>query len=1430
VTLAAVAFAAFALLALAPFAQARVVVTGFGVPGSGQNSSFGGQIVGAGSAETTIPGPAGTGEPPAGIAVNTSGNGAAAGTVYVADYHGGRVQRFGSTGAFQRAWGENVSGRDEYQLINFAGKVDTTTSGTFTLSFGGSTTVPITVSGFGSGQFSAPSQTTVRDALAALPSIGAGNVTVTPATGNGFYVRFIGTLGGTDVEQVKADGSGLTGPPLTVSTSTVEQGSGGNFAGYEICTVASTCQDGVHALTTGNGGQLNDPQGIAVYQATGNVYVADGSNFRIEEFDPDGNFLRAWGWDVVKTGGVGDVSNNDFEICTVAADCKKGVSGSSGGQFAFPRGVALDSAGDVWTFELGNRRFQEFSPSGAFIAAYGYGVNGGGALEKCESTVAGICKAATEGTGPGQFSGFSRGQIAFDSAGNLYALDSNRVQKFNPTLTSVADFSPANFSSTKQPYAIVATVGGSRLAIAFSNGEGSASESQIVELDATDGSVKDTSLVGSGLTGAIGALAYDPAAAGTLYATTPLGISPRSILALGTALPTDPVFSVSPVTTKTATTATFSGSIDPKGGLVGECKFQYSTDQVSWTSINEPDCATLDAQGGAQAVTENATGLAPNTHYFIRLSVARALVPGSAKVSAAKSFDTDSEPPVVSNPGAVQVTDASARLVATIDPRHSQTAYVFRYGTTPALGSSTAPVDIGSGSTPLIVSQVISGLSPDTTYYFKIIATNLLGESSGSTKSFHTRADPLPSADQRAYELVSPPDKNFGDIEFATAVAVAWDGNAAAFCAPSAFGDPAGQPTTSCADYRSARGADGWHTRWFGEPFCVHDLNDTSGNAANVGVAVHASANLDRAVITHPENSTCANPPLDPTAPTPAQNLYLSDYAASPVSHTLLASKPVPVPKYNAATASLAATSDDFSHIVYTSTGPQTPDAPAQSGLCLTLSETFCTNSVFDWHGGTVSLVSKNTANTAFATSSGVPSNALHPVSADGSRIFFQNPATGNSELYVRADGTVTYDVSQTECTSSCGAAKTDTFVVATPNGNKALIRSDGKLTDDDTSTTGACTAASTAGCDLFLYTQSANPASDPHNLTMVSKDNEPSDGTVAGVQGMLGMSDDGNTVFFVANGQLVAGAPTVAGYKVYRWRWNGGSPTVDYLATLNTTACSLPVCDARNWTSGPGSLGTESREVTPDGKYLLIFSKVALDPVADQDVDQDVYRWDEQHGWRCLSCQVPGVPSGGDSFFTLNSSLTSENHLPRVVMSDDGQRAVFTTPDALVPADTNGPCVEEKNNSTSPCQDVYEWNDGAVRLISSGTSTAKVELNGISRDGRDVFFTTYSRLVGWDADNLSDVYDARIGGGFPEPPAIGAACEGEACRGSATNAAAVPGAGTAAFEGPGNQPKPAGCKRGLVKRGDKCVKPRKKKRHTHKSRRQASDNRRAAK
>ena len=130
---------------------------------------------------------------------------------------------------------------------------------------------------------------------------------------------------------------------------------------FETCT--TTCRAGIAG---GGAGQFDFLRtgGVAT-DSSGDVYVADSDNNRIDEFSAAGAFIKAYGW------GVSDGASQ-FETCTTT--CQPGSRAAAPGSSTDPEGVAIDSSGDVYVADEGNHRIDEFSAAGAFIKAYGWGV------------------------------------------------------------------------------------------------------------------------------------------------------------------------------------------------------------------------------------------------------------------------------------------------------------------------------------------------------------------------------------------------------------------------------------------------------------------------------------------------------------------------------------------------------------------------------------------------------------------------------------------------------------------------------------------------------------------------------------------------------------------------------------------------------------------------------------------------------------------------------------------------------------------------------------------------------------------------------------------------------------------------------------------------------------------------------------------------
>jgi DNA-binding beta-propeller fold protein YncE len=205
-----------------------------------------------------------------------------------------------------------------------------------------------------------------------------------------------------------------------------------------------------------------------------------------------------------------------------------------------------------------------------------------------------------------------------------------------------------------------------------------------------------------------------------------------------------------------------------------------------------------------------------------------------------------------------------------------------------------------------------------------------------------------------------------------------------------------------------------------------------------------------------------------------------------------------------------------------------------------------------------------------------------------------------------------------------------------------------------------------------------------------------------------------------------------------------------------------------------------------------------------------------------------PGIAVGGGNGWVPSALVAAEVPAWRTMTLgqnryqfrylDNSGRLFFTSGEALVPQDSNG------------TQDVYEYeppgvgsctegsptfgprSGGCVNLISSGTSGEESAFLDASENGNDVFFLTASRLVPQDEDAALDVYDAHscetpegcLPSLQPPPPA----CEGDACQQPATPPVdATPGSLT--FNGAGNVKE---CPKGKQLKKGKCVKKKSKK------------------
>jgi phospholipase C len=252
-----------------------------------------------------------------------------------------------------------------------------------------------------------------------------------------------------------------------------------------------------------------------------------------------------------------------------------------------------------------------------------------------------------------------------------------------------------------------------------------------------------SSLPGSGTTPVAVSAAVTGLTANTTYhfrivASNPAGVSPGADQAF-TTVPSSPVVETEPASLVKQTSATLNATVNPNEGAVSDCHFEYGT-STSYGST--APCSSLPGSGSTPvAVSAAVIGLSANTAYHFRIVASN---PGGSRQGTDQSFTTLPNPPIVETGTASTTKQTSATLNATVNPNEGTVSDChFEYGTSTSYGS-TAPCSSlpGSGSTPVAVSAAVTGLTANTTYHFRIAASNPGGASQDADHTFGT----LPNA------------------------------------------------------------------------------------------------------------------------------------------------------------------------------------------------------------------------------------------------------------------------------------------------------------------------------------------------------------------------------------------------------------------------------------------------------------------------------------------------------------------------------------------------------------------------------------------------------------------------------------------------------------------------------------------------------------
>jgi hypothetical protein len=1120
-------------------------------------------------------------------------------------------------------------------------------------------------------------------------------------------------------------------------------------------------------------GQLRGVEGVAVDQASGDVYVADAKNKRIDEFEASGSFVRAWGWGVL---------NEAKELQTCTTTCGPGIEGNGPGQLTEgPMGVAVDndplssSYGDVYVFDPSNHHVEKFDSSGGFLLEF----------EVQEFS----------DNGP---------VIAVGPNGRVYVGAKAEVQVFEPSGVLSEKISLAGLSSTASVTAL--TVDGSGDVFVKDSGVAGVREfeangtEKATRFDASSETVTALTVDGSGDLFVGEASALNSPATFSLLEYSPsgeelasfgnesalafrFGIAFASVLGVGEIYVTNLIESAADVSADvsvvplpvsgppaiepgsvTATQeqrghATVGAKIDPDGNAtsyrveyVSEADFQAS----GYSGASSTSEVTLGPKFEEVPVSVALSELVPGSTYHYRFVATSSQ---GSETSLDETFQAI-PPALIAGPWVTGVTDTSVTFAAEIDPLGISTEYRVEYGTSTAYGEVLTG-SAGEGEAYLPVSFHRQDLTPGTLYHYRVLVHNEVGTFEGPDHTFTTQAaggQELALADGRAWELVSPVDKGGALIaalqNSGADLQAAANGDAIAYPASEAVGEGVVSHFT-VAQILSKRGPRGWGSQDVSSERIALPPEGTASGALSAGQYPIFSSDLSLALF---EPTTLNTASQSPEAT--ERSLYLRD---SETGKFLPLDNSGDVPsgtlfgkEVNAGLAFYTAT-PDLSHVIFGTPATLTPEAVAPP------EQDKGARNLYEWSADRLQLVNVLPGTPESPNGTSEPGASLgsyygfepmtaRAISTDGRWVVWGNGGSHLSEglpvrLYARdmvakKSFQIGGDYPRFETMSADGSK---VFFVETEAGH---------------------------GGDLYVFDTATGTERD---LTADHGANEHS----ANMQGyVMGASEDGSYVYFVARGVLANGAVNGAD-NVYVLHETGGVWSTTYIATLSPA-------DSKSW---EGRLPYVSSRVSPNGRYLTFMSEGSLTGYDNLDAisghpDEEVYVYDAlANRLDCASCNPTGARPMGvfdnrdheDALFAdLSTAWSHDNgtsdhwlagsipgwdqydgeadlapYQPRY-LSDRG-RLFFDSPDALVPQDTNG--LEDAyeyepagvGSCTSAAATFSERSDGCVSLISSGQSADESFFLDASETGDDAFFATNGKLTGEDVDASFDVYDAHV-------------------------------------------------------------------------------------
>ncbi len=1118
---------------------------------------------------------------------------------------------------------------------------------------------------------------------------------------------------------------------------------------------------------------LSRPSAIAVNEASsgegaGDVYVLERANNRVVRFGPapERKFIEAWGF------GVG--GSEKYERCS--SECQTGIAGfSKEGQFSSPQAIAVDNAsgspshGDVYVVANSSRKkglIDKFNAKGELLGTL-RAEEAEGAIDGVAVDASGTVWVDREDEEEEFLLERYNDATPNKELGEASVLEVPEVQSgARPTRPGLAVDAAGDIYITYEPHGKTAE-------------ETEEEEQAIVERE------KERKKNG------------EPPA--DEKPQQPCHANPCLVAKLAT-FPEGAGLEAEPLIAEVDLQDTSGVAVDSTTG--GQASGDVYLNNLTSVAAFAPGGSLIQRFGEAQLTNDAGSGLAVDARtgeVLVGDSPA-----GEANVSG-KVYVYELEGPgaPTAAPGSVTasaVSAHSAKLGAKIDPSGLDTHYRFRYGTVSCAGSPSpctqeAPAeaqDIGAGYEEVRVPAVeLTGLAPGTTYHFLAVATNASGGVESEERTFTTlAANAIEAAlpDGRTWELVSPADKRGVAIEPIAheggLIQAATDGRGLAYVASAPAGEeePAGNRAPELTQLIATRTSPGsWATR---------DL--TTSNEAARGIVADErreyqffSADLSLGAVFPIESLPASE--TEPTAePIDEHTIYVRNTActAEPCYAPLATSSSTGLVFYGA-TANLQ-------HAAVLSPTPLAAGATGQG-----LYEWSATESApGEGHFKLVSVLpeGKQATGRVELGTLGKYEGPRDAMSEDGSRVVWE--AAASEHLYASElnKETAKFETTQidTPVAGLVPARKPHPlFQIASVNGSRVFF------TDDQRLTANASPEDETKG-DLYVY-EPEKPAG--RRVTDLTPDLN--SGESAAVQGgVIGASEDGTYVYFVANGVLAAGAQP--GNCVYE---GSRAATCDlYVVHNDGEAWEAPQLIARLSNEDGPDWGTNANtrteyalfrmtsRVSPNGRYLAFMSDRRLTGYNNTDAnsgapDEEVFLYHapedlgtEAGSLTCVSCNPSGAqpvgvhdvqesgegrgllvdrpevwsPDSTESFdhwlaasvpgwtpLNSNEALYQSHYL-----SNEG-RLFFNSPDALVKQASNGKedVYEYEPTAVGGCGllQVSNAERGCVALISSGSSQQESAFLDASETGNDVFFLTSEKLSSQDPDKAFDIYDARV-------------------------------------------------------------------------------------